>query len=91
LSDTPHTALPANPPSNRTLNGVNLEKLVAESVDHSRRCAACGRMIWVGYAYTLIRLGPGFSDVERRRAREGNAYNAVRVPVHWACATGEEE
>jgi hypothetical protein len=54
------------------------------------KCAACYGPITQGQAFTRIRLGPGGDPLERQRAREGNPYNPVRVPVHWACATGEE-
>lgn len=54
-------------------------------------CAACKKAFKVGQFTTLIALGPG-EDVEgRRQAREGRAYNAVALEVHWACATGEED
>lgn len=78
-------------PSTRVLNGVNLTRLDADSPDDMRVCGACGQWIQIGQPYTTIRLGPGSDPIERQRAREGAAYNAVRVPVHWACATGEED
>jgi hypothetical protein len=52
-------------------------------------CAACDQPFQVGDLTTLAPLGPG-TDA-RRAAREGRPYNAVSLPLHWACATGEEE
>jgi hypothetical protein len=91
-----HAALPANPPTSRVLNGVNLEKLtqgcfnLGSDPSEWRICAACGEFVEQGEAYTLVRLGPGSNPSERLRAREGKEYKAVKAPVHWACATGEE-
>jgi hypothetical protein len=53
-------------------------------------CAACRRRMIAGEYVTLIELGPGIDPEERARCRGGSVYNAVAIPVHWACATGEE-
>jgi hypothetical protein len=53
-------------------------------------CPACHETFTAGDETTLIALGPGDDPDARERAREGRVYNAVAVPVHWACATGEE-
>ena len=52
-------------------------------------CQACKKPFAAGDETTLIGLGPGDDEEERRKTRNGQAYNAVAVPVHWACATGE--
>lgn len=54
-------------------------------------CAACNRAILEGDAYTLVPVGPGLDPTQRERARRGDKYEPVRAPVHWACATGEEQ
>ena len=76
-------------PSSRILNGVNLVRYICEV--GGTRCAACHHYIAVGKPFTSIRLGPGDDPAKRKLAREGAAYEHVRVPVHWACATGEED
>ena len=68
--------------------------LVLESVMGEREsltCAACGLRFRASEYVTLINVGPGDSREARRKAREGVAYTGVAVPVHWACATGEED
>jgi hypothetical protein len=72
----------------RSLNGVDVGRAIA---DLHMCCKCCGHMILPGEAYTTIRLGPGTDPVQRERARRGEAYEPVRGPIHWACATGEEE
>jgi len=53
-------------------------------------CPACRRAFAVGDEVTLIVVGPGDDEEAQERAREGRPYNAVCVPVHWACATGDK-
>lgn len=55
------------------------------------QCHACQRPFEVGQYVTLVPLGPGENAEARRKAREGKHFNAIAVPVHWACATGEED
>jgi len=55
------------------------------------RCSACNGHFTAGDYVTLVALGPGPDAENRAKARAGRAYNAVAVPVHWACATGEED
>lgn len=57
-------------------------------VTDSTKCPACEFGFDAGNYVTLIALGPGDDPEERARARYGRSYNAVSVPVHWACATG---
>lgn len=54
------------------------------------KCPACKMGFKAGEHVTLIALGPGEDPEGRAKARAGQAYNAVAIPVHWACATGEE-
>jgi hypothetical protein len=36
-----------------------------------------------------VAIGPGDNEEAQRLCREGSFYDAVNIPVHWACATGE--
>jgi hypothetical protein len=56
----------------------------------SQPCAACTVPFQEGELVTLIPLGPGDDPEDRRKCREGKAYNSTAAVVHWACATGEE-
>lgn len=51
-------------------------------------CPACRQPFEEGDYTTLIELGPGEDEEARKRAREGRAYIAVAIEVHWACASG---
>jgi len=53
-------------------------------------CPACHLRFQVGDETALVPLGPGVDTEARERAREKRPYNAIALPVHWACATGEE-
>jgi len=53
-------------------------------------CPACHQKFQLGDVPALVAIGPGLDPEARARAREGRPYNAVAVPVHWACASGEE-
>jgi len=48
-------------------------------------CAACQVFFKEGDYFTLVPLGPGDDEDERRRAREGRPYNAVAAVIHWDC------
>jgi len=52
-------------------------------------CPACDEPIKKGDYAALIPLGPGDDEDDRKRCREGLAYDVVCVAVHWACHTGE--
>ena len=52
------------------------------------RCLACKMPFKEGDYTTLVSLGPGDSKENMERAREGRAYNAVAVVVHYSCNTG---
>ena len=54
-------------------------------------CPACNRKFKVGDYTTLVVLGPGNSKENQKKARNGQAYNAIAVEVHWPCATGLAE
>ena len=53
-------------------------------------CPACKVAFKKGDYTTLIVLGPGKDEDSRERARRGEAYSAVAIEVHWACATGAD-
>lgn len=53
-------------------------------------CPACHRPFKVGEYTTVLALGPGDDPEARERARQGRAYNAAAIEIHWACATGDE-
>lgn len=53
-------------------------------------CPGCRNKFSIGDEVALVPIGPGLSEDARLRAREGRPYSAVSLPVHWACATGEE-
>jgi len=54
-------------------------------------CPACNQRFQVGDETALIPVGPGKDPKAQARAREGRPYNAVALPTHWACATGEAD
>ena len=51
-------------------------------------CPACKVPFVEGDFTTLIPLGPGKDPEEQAKAREGRAYCAVAVEVHWDCSGG---
>jgi hypothetical protein len=53
-------------------------------------CPGCGSKFEIGDEFTLVPIGPGTSEDARARSREGRPYNAVAIPTHWSCATGDE-
>jgi hypothetical protein len=60
--------------------------------EHPRRvCPGCDRVFAPGETIGMITIGPGPDPEEREKARNGRGYIAVALPVHWACATGEED
>jgi hypothetical protein len=61
------------------------------AISDERSCPGCDGSFEEGNYLTLVTIGPGADEDERAKAREGRAYNAVSVPVHWACATGLED
>lgn len=65
--------------------------LPTDHPSYAEPCPACGEQLGNGQPVTLVALGPGDSPEDRAKARDGRPHNAVAQPVHWACATGEEE
>lgn len=49
-------------------------------------CPACREEFKEGDFTTLVTLGPGNDPEAQRKAKEGKAYNAVAVEVHYDCA-----
>ncbi len=52
-------------------------------------CQACKQPFVAGDFTALVALGPGDDEEQQQKAKEGRAYNAVAVEVHWSCSTGE--
>ena len=52
-------------------------------------CAACQKRFVEGDYVTLVPLGPGDNEVQRKECREGRQFFTVCCQVHWACATGQ--
>lgn len=75
------------------MGGDKLRKFGPKSADHpsvGSNCPACLKHFVAGDYTTIIALGPADDPEERKKARQGRAYNAAGIEVHWACATGEE-
>lgn len=69
-------------------------KFGPKSADHpsiGAPCGACRQPFAAGDFTTLIALGPGADSEAQEARRNGRAYNAVAIEVHWACATGETD
>lgn len=60
---------------------------IAPRCDH---CAACKGAFAVGDYWAEVPVGPGTDPQARAAARERRRYKPATVPVHWACATGQE-
>lgn len=65
------------------------QKVRAFNATPGRTCPACHKPFAEGDRTTLVALGPGDSEEAREACREGRAYNAVAIEVHWACVTGQ--
>jgi len=55
-------------------------------ITEGMRCPGCGELFQVGDIPTLVTIGPGADEEARERARAGQPYNAVAIPVHAYCA-----
>ena len=55
------------------------------------QCHACNGRIVGGQSFALVSVGPGDDVATRAAAFAGQVYDAVAVPVHWSCATGDAE
>jgi hypothetical protein len=61
------------------------------TVWNDKKCPGCDGEFKAGQYVGLVSIGPGGDIDERIKAQMGRAYNAVAVPAHWACITGESE
>ena len=71
-----------------------MRRLGPKSADHpsvGELWPACKKPFVGGDYTTLVALGPGDDEESQQRAREGRAYNAAAVEVHFACAAGGDE
>ena len=55
------------------------------------RCPGCKHLFKEGDYVTLVGIGPGDDPEARAKHRAGRPYNAIAIPAHWACVTGEED
>ena len=55
------------------------------------KCPACQKGFEGNQAITLVSIGPGDDPEGMQACREGRVYNAVAIPAHWWCVTGEEK
>jgi hypothetical protein len=53
-------------------------------------CPGCQEKFKPGEFGVLLAIGPGSDPEARARALAGRPYNAVALPAHWACVTGDE-
>jgi hypothetical protein len=53
-------------------------------------CEGCQKLFKPGDVIALVPLGPGGDPANRAACLEGAAHQVVSIPVHWACATGQE-
>ena len=51
-------------------------------------CYACKKPLQENDYVTIIPLGPGDNPTAQQKARNGQAYNAIGIVIHWSCATG---
>lgn len=68
-----------------------MEKFGPKTKEHpsiGKPCPACHKRFIEGDYTTLITLGPGDDPEAQKKAKEGRAYNAVAVEVHYVCAGG---
>jgi hypothetical protein len=75
---------------------VLMQKFAPLSVDHplvndatGTTCPGCNQRFRAMGVITRVAIGPGDTEEAWRLCREGSFYEAVGIPVHWACATGE--
>jgi hypothetical protein len=54
-------------------------------------CPGCDKPFEAGDYITLVVIGPGGDREAQAKAREGRYYNAITIPAHWACVTGERD
>ncbi len=69
----------------------NVRRFGPKKADHpsiGKECHACHENFVEGDYTTLVALGPGDDKEAQERARNGRAYNAVAIEVHYSCAAG---
>ena len=54
-------------------------------------CPACDQKFVAGDYTALVAIGPGADKDGRENARQGRAYNAHALVLHYACHTGIED
>lgn len=52
-------------------------------------CPACHEPFREGDWTLLVPIGPGDDPDAQKKAREGRAYTAVAIEVHYTCVTGD--
>lgn len=52
-------------------------------------CPGCHQLFKAGEVVTLVAIGPGDDPEARQRASEGKPYNAIAIPAHYSCVTGD--
>lgn len=57
--------------------------------DATAMCPGCKERFLAGQRVSLVRIGPGNDEEQRRKARLGQVYIGVALPAHLACVTGE--
>ena len=75
----------------RRLHTRRLEKLGPKQSEHpsvGELCPACKVPFKKGDFTTLVPIGPGDSEEDKRRMKEGRAYIEAAVEVHWGCSEG---
>lgn len=72
--------------------GRQFPPLAAEHplVTDQHSCAGCEEIFRTGDVTTLVIIGPGNDPDAQDKAYLGRVFNAVAVPVHYTCATGEQ-
>ena len=71
------------------LRAENMRRFGPKAKDHpsiGEPCQACKKTFAEGDYTTLIPLGPGDSAEDQKACREGRAYCAVAIEIHWDCA-----
>lgn len=73
-----------------------MKKMGPLAADHplvieGEQCPGCKKKFAAGEYLTLVMIGPGDSEENRRKHSQHQPYNAVAVPVHWECAGGERD
>lgn len=59
-------------------------------VTGDKTCPGCQKPFAAGDVTCLVTIGPGDDPEERKKAKEGRAYNAVALPAHYGCVIGED-